>query len=165
MSVDFKPNPRPSKEVLEVGYDSFVPFQKNASMNKIKFTLTTLLNELQHFQNLTMDKGKEVEAIVATLKKEFTRGSSSKTKVGHLQMKKKGKGKTPKKIKGKKVIKGKSYHCNQNGYSLRNFPKYLAEKEAQGKYDLLTVEMKLVLEKLLKDEIILKVWNKRGCLD
>ena len=54
----------------------------NASLDKIEFTLTTLLNELQRFQNFTIGKGKEVEANVATTEKEFIRESSSKTKVG-----------------------------------------------------------------------------------
>ena len=44
--------------------------------------------------------------------------------------------------------KGKCYHCGQNGHWLRNCPKYLAEKKAdketQGKYDLLVVETCLV---------------------
>ena len=55
---------------------------------------------------------------------------------------------TPKNSKGKKVAKGKCYHCNQDGHWLRNCPKYLVEKkakkEAQGKYDLLALETYLV---------------------
>ncbi|KAA0048523.1 gag/pol protein [Cucumis melo var. makuwa] len=65
--------------------------------------------------NLTIGKEKEVEANVATIEKTFMGRSSSKTKVGPSQMKKKGKGKTFKNTKGKKVAKGKYYHCNQNG--------------------------------------------------
>uniref|UniRef100_A0A9I9EJI4 Gag/pol protein n=1 Tax=Cucumis melo TaxID=3656 RepID=A0A9I9EJI4_CUCME len=42
-------------------------------------------------------------------------------------MKKKGKGKTPKKSKGKKVAKDKCYHYNENRHWLRNCPKYLVE--------------------------------------
>ncbi|KAA0047411.1 gag/pol protein [Cucumis melo var. makuwa] len=110
---------------------SFVPFQTNASLNKIEFTLTTLLNELQRFQNLTKGKGKEVETNVATTEKELVGGSSSKTRVGTLNMKKKRKGKTPKNSKGKKVAKSKCYHCNEDGHWLRNCPKYLAEKKAE----------------------------------
>ncbi|KAA0038391.1 gag/pol protein [Cucumis melo var. makuwa] len=83
--------------ILQSLSKSFVPFQMNESLNKIEFTLTTLLNELQQFQNLTM-QGDE--------------------------------------------------------HWLRNCPKYLAEKKAkkevQGKYDLLTIQTKLVLEKLVK---------------
>ena len=63
-----------------------------------------------------MGKGKEVEANVATIKKELMGGSFSKTRVGSLLMNKKGKGKTPKNSKGKKVAKGKCYHCNQDGH-------------------------------------------------
>ncbi|TYK01661.1 gag/pol protein [Cucumis melo var. makuwa] len=55
--------------ILESLPKSFIPFLTNAFLNKIEFNLTTLLNELQRFQNLTMGKGKEVEANVATTKK------------------------------------------------------------------------------------------------
>ena len=75
------------------------------SLNKIEFTLTTILNELQRFQNLTVGKEKKVEINVATTEKELVGGSSSKTKVGPSQMKKKRKGNTPKNTKGKKLLK------------------------------------------------------------
>ncbi|KAA0051354.1 gag/pol protein [Cucumis melo var. makuwa] len=103
----------------------------NVSLNKIEFTLTTLLNELQRFQNLPMGKGKEVEANFATTEKELVGGSSSKTRVGTLNMKKKRKGMTPKNSEGKKVAKGKCDHCNEDEHWLRNCPKYLAEKKAE----------------------------------
>ncbi|KAA0063246.1 gag/pol protein [Cucumis melo var. makuwa] len=127
--------------ILESFPKSFIPFQTNASLNKIEFNLTTLLNELQRFQNLTKGKGKEVEANVASTKGKFKRGSSSKSKAepskSNRKIEKKGKGKTPKQTKGKKTTeKGKCYHCGENGHWLRNCPKYLtqkkAEKEAQG---------------------------------
>ncbi|KAA0066985.1 gag/pol protein [Cucumis melo var. makuwa] len=35
---------------------SFISFQTNVSLNKIEFNLTTLLNELQRFQTLTMER-------------------------------------------------------------------------------------------------------------
>ncbi|KAA0055182.1 gag/pol protein [Cucumis melo var. makuwa] len=54
--------------ILESLLKSFIPFQTNASLNKIEFNLITLLNELQRFQNLTKGKGKEVEANAATTK-------------------------------------------------------------------------------------------------
>ncbi|KAA0050332.1 gag/pol protein [Cucumis melo var. makuwa] len=83
-----------------------------------------------------MGKGKEVEANVATREKELVGGSSSKTRVGTLNLKKKKKGKTPKNSKRKKVAKGKCYDCNEDGHWLRNCSKYLTkkkvEKEAQG---------------------------------
>ena len=77
-----------------------------------------------------MGKEKEVEANVATIEKKLVGGLSSKTRVGTLNMKKKKKGKTPKNSEGKKVAKGKCYHCNEDGHWLRNYPKYLAEKKA-----------------------------------
>ncbi|KAA0051371.1 gag/pol protein [Cucumis melo var. makuwa] len=106
---------------LESLSKSFIPFQTNASLNKIEFNLTTLLNELYRFQTLIMGKGKQVEANVATTKRKFSRGSSFKTKAEpskpNLQIKKKGKKKIPKQNKGKKAAeKGKWYHCGQNGH-------------------------------------------------
>ncbi|KAA0043177.1 gag/pol protein [Cucumis melo var. makuwa] len=89
-------------------------------------------------QNLTMGKGKEVEANVATTKKKFSRGSSSKSKVGpsksNRKIEKKEKGKTPKQNKEKKTTeKGKCYHCGESGHWLRNCPKYIAqEKSTEG---------------------------------
>ncbi|TYK01065.1 retrotransposon protein, putative, Ty1-copia subclass [Cucumis melo var. makuwa] len=117
---------------------SFIPFQTNASLNKIEFNLTTLLNELQRFQNLTKDKGKEVEANVATTKRKFSRGSSSKSKAGpskpNRKIEKKEKGKTSKQNKEKKTIeKSKCYHYGENGNWLRNCPKYLVQKKAEKK--------------------------------
>ncbi|TYK01580.1 gag/pol protein [Cucumis melo var. makuwa] len=93
--------------ILEPLSKNFIPFQINASLNKIEFNLTTLLNELQHFQNLTKNKGKEVEENIATTKRKFSRGSSSKSKTGpskpNRKIEKKGKGKTLKQNKEKKT--------------------------------------------------------------
>ncbi|KAA0047788.1 gag/pol protein [Cucumis melo var. makuwa] len=124
--------------ILESLPKSFIPFQTNASLNKIEFNLTTLLNELQRFQNLTKDKGKEVEANVATTKRKFSRGSSSKSKAGpskpNRKIEKKEKGKTSKQNKEKKTIeKNKCYHYGENGNWLRNCPKYLVQKKAEKK--------------------------------
>ncbi|KAA0067819.1 gag/pol protein [Cucumis melo var. makuwa] len=137
--------------ILESLLKSFIPFQTNASLNKIKFNLTILLNELQRFQNLTKGKGKEVEANVATTKGKFKRGSSSKSKVGpsksNRKIEKKGKGKTLKQNKDKKTTeKGKCYHCGENGHWLRNCPKYLAQKKETSSW-----------KKLSEGEITLKV--------
>ncbi|TYK08799.1 gag/pol protein [Cucumis melo var. makuwa] len=83
-----------------------------------------------------MGKGNEVEANIATIEKELVRGLSFKTRVGTSNMKKKRKGKTPNNNEGKKVAKGKYYHCNEDGHWLRDCPKYLTKKktkkEAQG---------------------------------
>ncbi|KAA0035516.1 gag/pol protein [Cucumis melo var. makuwa] len=51
-----------------ISFEEFCPFQMKVSLNKIELTLTTLLNELQRFQNLTMVKENEVEANIATRK-------------------------------------------------------------------------------------------------
>ncbi|KAA0034976.1 gag/pol protein [Cucumis melo var. makuwa] len=68
------------KFILQSLLKSFIPFQKNVSLNKIEFNVTTLLNELQRFQTLTLGKGKKVETNVATTQKKFLKGSSSKRK-------------------------------------------------------------------------------------
>ncbi|TYK03174.1 gag/pol protein [Cucumis melo var. makuwa] len=124
--------------ILESLPKSFIPFQMNASLNKIEFNLTTLLNELQCFQNLTKGKGKEVEANVATTKGKFKRGSSSKSKSRPLKpnqkIEKKEKWKTPKQTKGKKTTE--------------------KEKEAEGKYDLLETSS---WKRLSEGKITLKV--------
>ncbi|TYK04650.1 gag/pol protein [Cucumis melo var. makuwa] len=92
--------------VLQSHLKSFIQFQTNALLNKIEFNLTTFLNELQRFQTLTLGKGKEVEANIATTQNKFFRGSSSKSKRGpskpKAQMKKNGKGKSHKTSKTKK---------------------------------------------------------------
>ncbi|TYJ97024.1 gag/pol protein [Cucumis melo var. makuwa] len=45
--------------ILESLSKSFIPFQTNASLNKIEFNLTILLNKLQRFQTLTIGKGED----------------------------------------------------------------------------------------------------------
>ncbi|KAA0062900.1 gag/pol protein [Cucumis melo var. makuwa] len=126
--------------ILESFPKSFIPFQTNAFLNKIEFNLTTLLNELQCFQNLTMGKVKEVEANVATTKRKFSRVSSSKSKVGlfkpNRKIEKKGKGKTPKQNKGKKTTeKGKTIKRLQSDrggkYMDLQFQDYLIEHGIQ----------------------------------
>ncbi|KAA0052272.1 gag/pol protein [Cucumis melo var. makuwa] len=143
--------------ILDSLSKSFIPFQTNASLNKIEFNLTTFLNELQRFQNLTMGKGKEVEANDATTKRNFSRGSSSKFKAGpskpNRKIEKKGNGKTPKQNKGKKTIeKGKCYHYSENGHWLRNYPKYLAQKKAENE-----AQENSSWKRLSKGKITLKV--------
>ena len=66
-------------------------------MNKIEYKLNTLLNELQTFQSLLINKEQAGEANVAVSKK-LLQGPSSKYKSGpstsnNVLMKKKGKGK------------------------------------------------------------------------
>ncbi|TYK14918.1 gag/pol protein [Cucumis melo var. makuwa] len=129
--------------ILESFPKSFIPFQTNASLNNIEFNLTTLLNELQCFQNLTKRKGKEVEANVATTKGKFKRGSSSKSKAGpsksNRKIEKKGKGKTPEQNKDKKTVeKGKTiktFRPDRGGkYMDLRFQDYLIEHGIQSQH-------------------------------
>ncbi|TYK21571.1 gag/pol protein [Cucumis melo var. makuwa] len=65
------------ESLLESLPKSFIPFQTNASLNKIEFNLTILLNELQRFQNLTKER----------LRRRKRGRLLSRTKVRRLQKK------------------------------------------------------------------------------
>ena len=66
--------------ILESLPKIFLQFCSNAIMNKIQYSLTTLLNELQTFESLMKNKGpQQGEANVAHSKK-FHKGSSFGTK-------------------------------------------------------------------------------------
>ncbi|TYJ96910.1 gag/pol protein [Cucumis melo var. makuwa] len=121
--------------------ESFLQFRSNVVMNKISYTLTTLLNELQTFESLMKIKGQKGEANVATSTRKFHRGSTSGTKSmpsssGNKKWKK-NKGGQQNKVnlaaaktsKKAKAAKGIRFHCNQEGHWKRNCPKYLAEKK------------------------------------
>ncbi|KAA0046983.1 gag/pol protein [Cucumis melo var. makuwa] len=81
--------------ILESLPKSFIPFQMNASLNKIEFNLTTLLNELQRFQNLTKteklpkipcsEKSRERSTRKLVLGKGFLRARSL-SRYGHVYL-------------------------------------------------------------------------------
>src|ERR1051325_11824089 len=80
----------------------FFQFCSNAMMNKIRYNLTTLLNELQTFESLMKNKGPQQGEENFAHSKKFHNGSSSRTKsvsssFGPKKFKKKtgGKWKTP----------------------------------------------------------------------
>ena len=68
--------------ILQSLLKSSISFQTNPSLNKIEFNLTTLLNKLQRFQNLTLSKRKEVEAnVLLPPKRSFLKDHPIKAKV------------------------------------------------------------------------------------
>ncbi|TYK00056.1 gag/pol protein [Cucumis melo var. makuwa] len=126
--------------ILESLPESLLQFRSNAVMNKIAYTLTTLLSELQTFESLMKIKGQKGETNVATSTRKFHKGSTSGTKSmpsssGNKKWKKKKGGQgnkanltAAKTNKKAKAAKGICFHCNQEGHWKRNCPKYLAEK-------------------------------------
>jgi len=113
--------------ILESLPKSFLQFCSNAVMNKIVYTITILLNELQTYQSLMKNKGLiNGEANVAYFKK-FHKGSFFVTKSvlsssgsKKIQKKKGGKGKAPivekNKDKAKVADMAKCFHCNVDGH-------------------------------------------------
>src|ERR1051325_8714134 len=112
--------------ILESLPKIFLQFCSNAIMNKIQYSLTTLLNELQTFESLMKNKGpQQGEANVAHSKK-FHKGSSFGTKsvsssFGPKKFKKEtgGKGKTLAVVKGKVKAnvadKGRCFQFTEDG--------------------------------------------------
>ncbi|KAA0051430.1 gag/pol protein [Cucumis melo var. makuwa] len=112
--------------------------KSNSVVNKIAYTLTTLLNELQTFESQMKIKKHKGETNVTTSTRKFHRGSTSGTmSVSYSSGTKKWKKKkgsqenkpnplVAKTSKKAKAAKGICFHCNQKGHWKRNCPKYLA---------------------------------------
>ncbi|XP_038874433.1 uncharacterized protein LOC120067099 [Benincasa hispida] len=132
--------------ILETLPKSFLHFISNAVLNRVDYTLTTLLHELQTFQSLLKGKKKVCEANVVSSSKNFLKGSTSRTKFApsSFDTKKwkkkkgsKGKGKlstnpqpaTPRGRQPAPVENGKCFHYNQDGHWKRNCSHWLKEKK------------------------------------
>ena len=144
-------------EVSQVGIilnslsNDFIQFTSNYIMNKLKYDMSQLLNELQTFESISK-LGKSMSSLNLT-----ERGSSSKRKgysmrrKARVAAKAKG-GRTAGKSKGKnaalevkkpafkksgraskpKDVKGKCFHCQEVGHWKRNCPKFTTEKKGEG---------------------------------
>ena len=143
-------------EVSQVGMilislsNDFIQFTSNYIMNKLKYDLSQLLNELQTFESISK-LGKSMSSLNLTEKASSSkrRGWSMKRKT---RVAAKGKGRTSGRSKGRnaalevqkpvfkksgrtsktKDVKGKCFHCQEVGHWKRNCPKFLAEKKGEG---------------------------------
>ncbi|PON79817.1 hypothetical protein PanWU01x14_010490, partial [Parasponia andersonii] len=120
--------------------ESFLPdvfqFKSNYVMNKKNYMITQLLNELQTFESISKDKGKDILTTVAEIniteenpstsnknkKRKYKGSSGSKSKKS-----KKGSTGTQKNNSKNKKPKGKYFHCGVDGHWKRNYNKYLSE--------------------------------------
>ncbi|KAA0026005.1 gag/pol protein [Cucumis melo var. makuwa] len=128
-----QPSIQIKQEAIKYVYYSFLQFRCNVEMNKIEYNMTTFLKELQNFQSL---KGQKEGKANVTHSRRFAPSSYGSKKI---QKRKGGKGKgstvaAESKWKAKVAIKEKCFHCNVDGHSKRNCPKYLTKKkEKEGK--------------------------------
>ena len=111
--------------ILESLSPDFLQFKSNYVMNKLNYTMTQLLNELQTFESISKDKSKDSSTTVAEAniaeenpstsnknKKRKSKGSSgSKPKKS-----KKGNTSTKKNNSKDKKLKEKCFHCRVEGH-------------------------------------------------
>ncbi|PON89309.1 hypothetical protein TorRG33x02_148520, partial [Trema orientale] len=153
--------------ILESLSLDFLQFKSNYVMNKLNYTMTQLLNELQTFESISKDKGKDGSATVAEANvAEENPSTSNKNKKRKIKgasgskpkKRKKGNTNTKKNNSKDKKPKGKYFHCRVEGHWKRNCNKYLSEliEKKKGKYDLLVLEDCLVEEDLfdISSEIV-----------
>ena len=118
--------------ILESLPSSFFSFKSNLVMNKLSYSLTQLLNELQTFEAMKKENKKSGEAnVVFNASKKKKSSTAKKTKLNAKKKAFKAETKEP---------KGRCFHCNIDGHWKRNCPKYLEEKKKgkEGKLDLLS---------------------------
>ncbi len=113
--------------ILETLPEMFDSFKLNYSMNKLSYTLTELMKELQAAEALLL-KGKRKTGEVHFTKPSYSKvlrskGSSSKASSS-----------APVADKGKKVNQSQDvcHHCKKAGHWKRNCPTYLKELKNQG---------------------------------
>ncbi|PON45545.1 Zinc finger, CCHC-type [Parasponia andersonii] len=143
--------------ILELLSPDFLQFKSNYVMNKLNYTMTQLLNELQTFESISNDKGKDGSATVAEANiaeenpSTYNKNKKRKRKGAYRskpKRSKKGNTSTKKNNSKDKKPKEKCFHCGVDGYWKRNCNKYLSKLKVnkKGKYDLLILDACLVEE-------------------
>jgi hypothetical protein len=111
--------------ILETLPETFDTFKLNYSMNKLEYTVTELMKELQTAEALTKKKRAqgEVHATASTSGSKKRPRNAEKKNQPKVQTKKKA----PKALKLDKS-NDKCHHCNEPGHWRRNCPAYLKTK-------------------------------------
>ncbi|PON64597.1 hypothetical protein PanWU01x14_123090 [Parasponia andersonii] len=109
--------------ILESLSPDFLYFKSNYVMNKLNYTMTQLLNELQTFESISKDKSGSAIVAEANIAEENPSNSNKNKKRKNIsasgskpKKSKKGNTSTKKNNSKDKKPKGKCFHCVVNGH-------------------------------------------------